>query len=54
MVAIEFTFDTRFGQYNDALILPDDHGLTEQQIEALKVQRLTNWLKHFEPPPSEP
>jgi hypothetical protein len=41
---IEFTFDTQYGNFKDALILEDDHGLTDDEIEALKQERLTNWV----------
>lgn len=44
MVKIDFQFDSPYGRFADALHLPDDHGLTEAEIEALKQQRLDNWL----------
>lgn len=47
---IRFTFDTKFGQFSDALNLPDDHGLTDAQIEALKQERLSNWLAMVDAP----
>ena len=39
-----FTFDTKFGQFSDALNLPDDHGLSDADLEAMKQERLNNWL----------
>jgi hypothetical protein len=44
MIKIDFEFDSPYGVFRDALHLPDDHGLSEAQIEALKQERLDNWL----------
>ena len=41
---IDFEFETVHGMYRDALNLPDDHGLDDAQIEALKQVRLNNWF----------
>lgn len=41
---IDFFFDTQYGKFSDALHLPDDHGLSDEQIEAMKQQRLDNWI----------
>ena len=41
---IDFSFDTEHGKFCDALHLPDDHGLSDEQIEAMKQQRLDNWI----------
>ena len=46
---IRFTFDTEFGSFSDALNLPDDHGLTDAEIDTLKQGRLTNWLSVVNP-----
>ena len=45
MKQIVFRFDTDYGPYVDALHLEDDHGLTEEQIEALKIERRDAWLE---------
>jgi hypothetical protein len=50
---IVFTFQTPFGSFCDALNLPDDHGLTEGQLEAMKQERLTNWLSMVNPSPEQ-
>ena len=47
---IIFKFETQFGSFCDALNLPDDHGLTDEQLEAMKQERLTNWLAMINPP----
>jgi hypothetical protein len=44
MVKIDFEFQTDYGKFADALHLPDDHGLSEEQIEAVKEQRRDNWI----------
>jgi hypothetical protein len=51
---IDFQFDTQYGRFCDALHLPDDHTYTETEIEAMKQQRLTNWIAVIEAPPEEP
>jgi hypothetical protein len=53
MIKIDFQFETKFGKFADALHLPDDHGLTDDEIEAMKQQRLTNWLAIVDAPPVE-
>lgn len=49
-MVIEFEFDTEYGLYRDALHLPDDHGLTEAEIQALKQERVDNWIAVVNPP----
>lgn len=44
MVSIEFEFDTQYGTFRDALVLPDDHGLSDAELDAMKQQRLDNWI----------
>jgi len=44
MIKIDFEFDSQYGKFADALHLPEDHGLSDAQIEALKQERLDNWL----------
>lgn len=44
MIKIDFSFDTPHGKFADALHLPDDHGFTEAEIEAMKEQRRDNWI----------
>lgn len=41
---IDFEFQTDYGMFRDALHLPDDHGLTDDQLEAMKAARLDNWI----------
>lgn len=53
MVKIDFVFDTKFGKFADALHLPDDHAMSDAEIEAMKQQRLDNWLAIVDPPPQQ-
>jgi hypothetical protein len=50
---IRFTFDTPFGPFSDALYLDEDHTFTEAEIEAMKQERLTNWLSVVNPEVTE-
>lgn len=51
MVKIDFSFETQHGKFADALHLPDDHGLSDAEIDAMKQQRLDNWLAIVNAPP---
>lgn len=48
---IDFEFTTQYGVFRDALYLDDDHQLTTAEIDALKQERLDNWLAFVETPP---
>jgi len=41
---IDFEFDTPHGVFRDALHLPDDHTFTDDEIQAMKQQRVDNWI----------
>lgn len=41
---INFTFDTEYGLFSDAITLEDNHSFTSEEIEAMKQERLTNWI----------
>ena len=51
MVSIVFEFDTQYGLFRDALVLPDDHGLSDAELEAMKQQRLDSWIAFILNPP---
>ena len=53
MQSIPFQFETKYGLFSDALILSDDEValLSAEQIEAMKQQRLSNWLAIFDTQP---
>jgi hypothetical protein len=53
---IDFEFETPYGKFADALWFPDDQPLpSPAELEAMKEQRLTNWLALVTPqdPPAE-
>jgi len=44
MIKIDFSFSSQYGTFSDALHLLDDHGLSNEQIEAMKQTRFDNWV----------
>ena len=48
---IEFEYSTPHGIFRDALYVEDN--VSEQDIEAMKQERLNNWLAIIENPPVE-
>ena len=44
MIKVDFEFQTPHGVFRDALHLPYDHGMTDEQIDAMKTQRVDNWI----------
>lgn len=50
---IDFEFQTPHGLFRDALHLPDDHSFAEAEIEAMKQQRVDNWIAVVTAPPVE-
>ena len=53
MIKIDFEFQTEHGLFRDALHLADDHGLNDEQIEAMKAERVDNWIAAVTAPPVE-
>lgn len=51
---IDFEFDTPHGKFRDALHLPDNHGLSDAEIEAMKAQRCDAWIAAVTTPAPEP
>lgn len=50
---IDFTFETQFGIFSDAITLEDDHTYTADEIETMKQERLDNWIATITAPPTE-
>jgi hypothetical protein len=48
---IEFEYSTPHGIFRDALYV--EEGLSDEQIEAMKLERLNNWIAVIENPPVE-
>ena len=53
MIKIDFEFETEHGKFADALVLSDDHGLSDVEIEAMKQQRLDNWISFINQSPPD-
>lgn len=53
MIQIIFEFQTDYGLFRDAIWLPEDHSLSDAEIEAMKEQRRDNWIAIVSAPPSE-
>jgi hypothetical protein len=53
MIKIDFSFDTQYGVYRDALYLDDNHSFTEKEIEAMKQARVDNWISVITIPSEE-
>ena len=53
MIKIDFEFTTPHGMFRDALHLPDDHTFTDEEIQAMKQQRVDNWIAVITAPPVE-
>ena len=53
MVKIDFEFDSPHGVFRDALHLPENHGMTDAEIQAMKQQRFDNWIAIVTAPPVE-
>jgi len=51
---IDFEFETDYGKFRDALHLPDDHGLSDAEIEVMKEERRDNWIAAVTAPSEEP
>ena len=53
MIKLIFEFETKYGVYRDALYLEENHTFTEQEVDAMKQQRVDNWIAVIENPPAE-
>lgn len=53
-VQIIFEFSSRYGTFRDALNLPDDHGLSEDELAVMKQARFDAWIAHVEAASQEP
>ena len=50
---IRFAFETKYGSFSDALYLDEGHTFTQAEVEAMKQERLSNWIAMLESPPTE-
>lgn len=51
MIKVDFEFETKYGKFADAIWYPEDAPMSEEELEAEKQRRLTNWLNIIENPP---
>ena len=52
---IDFEFTTQYGKFADALWFPDDQPLpSEEELNAMKQQRLDNWIAAVTAPQDPP
>jgi hypothetical protein len=52
-MVIVFEFNTPYGLFRDALHLAEDHNLADAEIEAMKQERVNNWIAIVSSPPVE-
>ena len=45
---LQFSYETKYGTFSDALVLPDDHTYTNDDLEKLKLQRRDNWISYID------
>jgi len=50
---LNFEADTLYGVYRDALLLPIEHSLTEDDIKQMMQDRVTNWVSVLAAQPAE-
>lgn len=50
MVSVDFSFETKYGTFSDAIWFKDNEPLTADEIEAEKQRRLANWVSMIESP----
>jgi hypothetical protein len=53
MITIDFQFDSDYGAFKDALVLPEDHGFTDAQLDEMKQARFDNWIAIITAPQDE-
>ena len=50
MIKIDFEVETEYGVYRDAITLPEDHTLSEEDINAIKQERVDAWISFINTP----
>ena len=51
MIKIDFEMTDGTHTYRDAIHLPEDHTLTDEEIESIKQTRFANWVAAVTAPP---
>ena len=45
---IRFSYETKYGRFSDALNLPDDYNYSEDELDAMKQQRVDAWVAYID------
>jgi hypothetical protein len=53
MIKIDFEKTDGTYTFRDAIWLPDNHTMTDDEIESLKEERFQNWLSIINTPPQD-
>lgn len=53
MIKIDFEIETQHGVFRDAIVLPDDHELSDVEIQTIKDKRVADWIAIIETPSEE-
>lgn len=54
MIKIDFEFETQYGKFCDALHFYDEVVPADEVVEAMKQERLNNWIAAITSPPVSP
>lgn len=49
MVKIDFVLEHEDQELRDCIVLPDNHGLTDEQINDIKQRRFADWIAAIQP-----
>jgi len=49
MVKIKFEFIYEGQMFRDAVVLPDNHGLSDADIDGIKLKRFEDWKESIKP-----
>lgn len=50
---IDFEFQTEHGTFCDCIVLPNNHGMSESEINAMKQKRYADWITVITAAPEE-
>lgn len=50
---IDFEVETEHGVFRDAIVLPNDYGLSDAEIQAIKDKRVADWIAAITAPQTE-
>ena len=53
MIKLDFEITGEHGTFRDCIVLPENHGMTDAEIEAIKQKRYADWLVAIAPAEEE-